>query len=83
MSICYFQSLMRPLLDAYADGRERPIREVREELAVRFGLTDEELAERIPSGHAKLWQNRVGWATSYLFNVGGARPPATVGIPDD
>ena len=46
---------------------------------MRFGLTDDELAERIPSGHAKLWQNRVGWATSYLFNVGAlARPRRSV-----
>jgi restriction endonuclease Mrr len=45
-----FQSLMRPLLEEYADEGERPIREVRAALATRLGLTQEDLAQRLPSG---------------------------------
>jgi hypothetical protein len=48
-----FQVLMRPLLEEYASGAERPTGEVRSSLAARFGLTEDELAERLPSGLAK------------------------------
>jgi len=65
-----FQTLMRPLLEAYSSGGERPISEVRHALSVEFALTEEELAERLPSGLAKTFDNRVGWAATYLYRTG-------------
>jgi restriction system protein len=65
-----FQALMRPLLEELASGDERPISDVREGLAERFALTEEELAERLPSGLAKTFNNRVGWAATYLYRCG-------------
>jgi restriction system protein len=74
-----FQTLMRPLLEAYASGDERPISDVRHELAMRFDLSEEELAERLPSGLAKTFDNRVGWAATYLYRTGLlARPRRAV-----
>jgi restriction system protein len=70
MTVPDFQTLMRPLLDEYAVGGERPIAEVRAALASKFDLTPEELAERLPSGTAKTFDNRVGWAATYLYRVG-------------
>ena len=70
MPIPDFQTLMRPLLEEYATGGERPIADVRAALATRFELTEEELAERLPSGLARTFVNRVGWATTYLYRVG-------------
>jgi len=70
MAVPDFQTLMRPLLEEYAGGNERPIAEVRAALADRFSLTPEELAERLPSGLAKTFDNRVGWAATYLYRVG-------------
>ena len=32
--------------------------------------TADELAQRLPSGRAKTWMNRVGWATTYLLQCG-------------
>jgi restriction system protein len=61
---------MRPLLEEYSSGAERPIAEVRSDLASQFSLTNEELAERLPSGLAKTFDNRVGWAATYLYRVG-------------
>jgi restriction system protein len=79
MPIPDFQTLMRPLLEEYAEGGERRIAEVRAALAERFDLTEEELAERLPSGLAKTFHNRVGWATTYLYRVGLlARPERSV-----
>jgi restriction system protein len=69
MAVPDFQTLMRPLLEEYVAGSERPIAEVRAALAAKFGLTPEELAERLPSGLAKTFDNRVGWAATYLYRV--------------
>jgi restriction system protein len=57
---------MRPLLAEYASGAERPIAEVRDSLAVSFALTPQELEERLPSGTARKFANRVGWSAQYL-----------------
>src|SRR5438552_6547071 len=79
MPVPDFQTLMRPLLEEYAGGNERPIADVRGALAVQFGLTEEELAERLPSGLARTFDNRVGWAATYLYRVGLlARPRRSV-----
>ena len=79
MSVPDFQTLMRPLLEEYAAGGEQRIAEARAALASRFGLTEEELAERLPSGRARTFDNRVGWAATYLYQVGLlARPRRSV-----
>lgn len=70
MAVPDFQTIMRPLLAQLEDGADRSIREVRDKLAEHFELTDEDLAEQIPSGRAKTFQNRVGWATTYLYRTG-------------
>lgn len=70
MPVPDFQTLMRPLLEEYSAGGEHPIAEVRAALAAKFSLTPEELAERLPSGLAKTFDNRVGWAATYLYRVG-------------
>jgi restriction system protein len=69
MAVPDFQTLMHPLLEEYSAGGERPIAEVRAALATRFSLTEEELAERLPSGLARTFDNRVGWAATYLYRV--------------
>lgn len=61
---------MRPLLEEFADGAERPISVARERLAIQFDLSDEERAARLPSGLARTFDNRVGWAATYLYRVG-------------
>ena len=79
MAVPDSQTLMRPLLEEYADGGERPIAEVRAVLGTKFALTPEEFAERLPSGLAKTFDNRVGWAATYLYRVGLlARPRRSV-----
>lgn len=79
MAVPDFQTLMRPLLEEYAVGGERRIADVRAVLATRFELTEEELAERLPSGLARTFDNRVGWAATYLYRVGLlARPRRSV-----
>lgn len=61
---------MLPLLRLAADGREHRFRDAVEALAPEFQLTDEERAQLLPSGAQPLFDNRVGWARTYLKNAG-------------
>ncbi len=67
MAVPDFQSLMRPLLLTLSNGDERAVSSIRAELAEKFGLTAVELEEELPSGRARTFANRVGWATTYLY----------------
>lgn len=70
MPIPDFQSLMLPLLDALADGRERAMRDVTASLADRFDLTPEERQQLLPSGQNRLFVNRVAWAKAHMKAAG-------------
>src|SRR6185369_482413 len=61
---------MRPLLVLHEDGADHAVADSREAIAQEFGLTPEDRMERLPSGRVTTLQNRVGWATTYLFRTG-------------
>ena len=66
MPIPNYQTLMLPLLRFAGDGQEHRFRDAVERLAVEFGITEKERSELLPSGTAPLFDNRVGWARTYL-----------------
>lgn len=66
MGIPDFQAIMLPLLEFVADGREHSKAEAVEHLAVKFGLTEEERKVLLPSGRQRVFDNRVGWARTYM-----------------
>lgn len=66
MPIPDYQTLMLPLLQLAGDAQEHRFREAIEQLASEFALTDEERETMLPSGTALLFDNRVGWARTYL-----------------
>lgn len=70
MPIPDYQTLMLPVLRLAADGREHRFRDAIEQLASDFNVTDAERAELLPSGTAPLFDNRVGWARTYLKQAG-------------
>lgn len=65
-----YQSIMLPLLQLVADKQEHKFRDVLEDLAAHFKLTDEERKELLPSGLQPIFDNRVGWAKTYLKKAG-------------
>jgi len=75
MPIPDFQSIMLPLLKDLEAG-ERTGRDTQAALASQFGLTSDELAQRIPSGTAFLFANRIGWAKTHLKAAGLIEAPA-------
>lgn len=70
MTIPDFQSIMRPLLELHADGKEHVNRDLVNQLADRFGLTEGERRTMLPSGRARLFDNRVGWAKTHVSQAG-------------
>jgi restriction system protein len=70
MSVPDYQALMLPLLKALEDGAEHAVRDVREQVARKLGLTEEDRALMLPSGKQPLYENRFGWAKTYLDKAG-------------
>lgn len=61
---------MLPLLKMATDGKEHHVRDAIETLAKQFGLTEEERKELLPSGVDRVFDNRIGWARTYLKKAG-------------
>ena len=70
MAIPDFQSIFLPLLKLCADGQEHTKQELLPTLAKQFGLTVSELEIKLASGKQGMFDNRVGWAKSYLKQAG-------------
>ena len=65
-----YQTLMLPLLKLVSDGQEHKYRELIESLAAEFQVTDQERKELLASGNQPIFDNRVGWAKTYLKKAG-------------
>ncbi|WP_417308040.1 restriction endonuclease [Devosia sp.] len=70
-----YQTLMLPVLRS-ARGKEVTTRAVIEQLALDYGLTDEERDQLLPSGKQRTFDNRVHWAKGYLKQAGLVRYPS-------
>ena len=70
MAMPDFQSIMLPLLKLTADKQEDSLRQTVETLAGELGLSDQERRELLPSGRQATFDNRVGWARTYMKKAG-------------
>lgn len=70
MAIPDYQSVMLPLLKFLADGTEHSLREAIDSLADEFSLSEAERTEMLASGQQAIFNNRVGWARTYLKKAG-------------
>lgn len=70
MTVPDYQSIMLPLLQFASDDKEHSLREAIESLANIFQLTKEERKDLLPSGRQATFDNRVGWARTYLSKGG-------------
>ena len=67
---------MRPLLEHLADGVVKYNRETIDVLSKHFQLTEEEIAELLPSGQQSVFTNRVAWAKAHLKKAGLLESPS-------
>ena len=70
MPVPDFQSLMLPTLEAFADGGEPTLAQVRERIAATEGLSAEDVQEMLPRGRQTVFVNRVSWAVIYMAHAG-------------
>lgn len=70
MAIPDYQSIMLPLLKFASDKKEHSTREAIEHLSLHFKLSEGELKDLLPSGQQEIFDNRVGWARTYLKKAG-------------
>ncbi|MDJ1182339.1 restriction endonuclease [Roseofilum casamattae] len=76
MTIPNFQRILLPLLQLAGDRQLHSIQEAIQHLVNIFQLTDEERKELLPSGKQAIFDNRVGWARTYLKKAGLLESPA-------
>ncbi|MCG7532731.1 restriction endonuclease [Psychrobium sp. MM17-31] len=60
-----YQDFMRPFLE-FAQQGEIQLKDVKQHLIREFSLTDSDLSQLLPSGKQTVFENRVGWARTYL-----------------
>jgi restriction system protein len=65
-----YQTIMLPLMQLVSDGQEHNYRDLIERLAEHFNVTPEERRELLASGGQAVFDNRVGWAKTYLKKAG-------------
>jgi restriction system protein len=70
MTIPDYQTIMLPLLRLTEDGREHTKSDAVEHLSKKFGVTQAEMEALLPSGQQRIFDNRIGWARTYLKMAG-------------
>lgn len=73
MPIPSYDELMLPVLQELRDGQEHHVRDVRERIAGILSLTEADRNELLPSGKQFVFDNRVGWAKTYMEKAGLVR----------
>lgn len=76
MAVPKFYEFMKPLLEELKDGQMHTIKEIKVTLAQKFNLSDDDLAEMLPSGRQTKFINRLSWAGTYLKKAGLISGPA-------
>lgn len=67
-----YEKFQQPILEALADGETWEVKDLREVIAgpKYFDFSGEERSIMVGSGNLPQYQDRIGWAISYLFNAG-------------
>lgn len=80
MPIPDYQTLMLPLLKLLADELPHKTKDAIESLAINLNIKDTD-RQKLLSGGQPIFNNRVGWARTYLKKAGLISSP-TRGIPE-
>src|SRR5512136_2267432 len=70
MPVPDYETIMLPLLQLASDQQEHTLSAAYDELATQFSLTESERIDMLPSGRQSRFENRVGWARTYLKKAG-------------
>lgn len=76
MSIPKYHELYAPFLKSLKDGAVHSMKEIKQLVIEQVQLTELDLAELLPSGKQTVFDNRIGWARTYLKKAGLVESPA-------
>lgn len=73
MAVPTYDEFFLPLLSLLAERHQVSFGEAKDLLAERMGISDEDRDQLLPSGRQRRYDNRVGWARTYLTKAGLVR----------
>lgn len=76
MAIPKYFEMHKPILQCLADGGDHTLKELKSGGVKAFHLSEEDLAQLLPSGRQTYFANRVGWARTYLKKAGLIESPS-------
>lgn len=74
VGIPQYYEMHKPMLQLLSDGQVHTFKEIKAHVAGYFHLTEEDMAEPLPSGRQTYFSNRIGWARTYLKKAGLLEP---------
>lgn len=75
MAVPKFFEFFEAFLKVVSDGELHTAKEVRNTIAINMAISDSDLAEMLPSGKKRTFDNRVAWARTYLDKAGLIETP--------
>lgn len=76
MPIPKYDEMYREFLDCLADGQVHRSKEVKDIIAKHFSVSAKDREELLPSGRQAIFDNRVGWTSTYLKKAGLVKSPS-------
>lgn len=76
MSIPKYNELYGAVLQSLKDGKIHDYRDMKKYVANAFNLSEEDRALMLPSGRQSVFDNRIGWARTYLKQAGLIESPS-------
>lgn len=70
MSVPKYSKMYKSFLRALEDKKEHAYIDVKNQVISDFNLTDDDIAELLPSGKQSVFSNRIGWCRTYLKKAG-------------
>lgn len=66
MAVPKYFEMYHSFLRALSDRKVHTLKDIKEQVIRDFELTEEEMAQMLPSGRQPVWLNRLGWCRTYL-----------------
>lgn len=70
MALPKYNELYVPFLKAISDEKIHSIKEIKDYISSFLNIGESEILERLPSGNQTIYDNRIGWARTYLKKAG-------------
>jgi restriction system protein len=70
-----YEEMMPTVLKVLANGHQKTLKQIYNDVAVLYGFSEEQLTLHLPSGKQTYIRSRVGWAKTYMVKAGLINQP--------